>query len=338
MARFRAGALLLVSIGCLNVTPALAQQAGAPAAVPPAAVPRVASQPAPAGPPAAQPAPQQEGEVRPQPPAQPPGPRQVTDQEAAFIDQVLHVWEIESDKVKSYKGPFERWEYDPVFGPKGIAKTKSRGMLKYLKPDKGELEITEARHYDAEKQDWLEKKGDVLEHWVCDGKAVYEYKAREKQLVVRNLPPAMQGTAIADGPLPFVFGAKKDKLKQRYYFNVTHADEKEIWLSAWPRFQRDAANFQHVELILNRQKFLPSAIQVFLPNGDSRNVYIFHLDQVKVNDPLDRFLGSFQSPRTPPFWKRVVEEPPAEAPAPQQPPQQAARPRPGGAQTKGPLR
>jgi hypothetical protein len=121
-----------------------------------------------------------------------------------------------------------------------------------------------------------------------------------------------------------LFGAKKDKLKQRYFFNVSpQTNEREIWLSAWPRYQRDAANFRQVELILDRQKFLPSAILIYLPAGESRTLYVFDLKQAKVNDLLEKFWGSFQSPRTPRGWKKREEQAPAE-----EPPQQAARPRP----------
>ena len=56
--------------------------------------------------------------------------------------------------------------------------------------------------------DWIVKKDAIGEHWVCDGQNVYEYRHDQKQLVVRPIPPAMQGKAIVDGPLPFLFGAE----------------------------------------------------------------------------------------------------------------------------------
>ena len=60
----------------------------------------------------------------------------------------------------------------------------------------------------------------IGEHWVCDGENVYEYRHDQKQLVVRPIPPAMQGQAIVDGPLPFLFGAEADKLKARYWMRA----------------------------------------------------------------------------------------------------------------------
>lgn len=248
-------------------------------------------------------------------------PFELSAQQQAFVDQILELWERESGKIKSYKSSFERWEYDPVFGPAGdVPKTKSLGLLRYARPDKGMFRITDMLHYTApasgdEQPTWKAREGETGEHWVCDGEAVYEFNALKKQMIVSPLPPEMRGKAIADGPLPFLFGAEKEKLKARYFIRVSQSNEKEIWLEAYPRRQEDAANFQRVELILNRSQFLPSAMQVYLPNGKSRTVYIFN--DAKINDPLEVFVGVFQQPRTPLGWTKVVEPLPTGAPTTQ---------------------
>lgn len=242
-------------------------------------------------------------------------PFQLTPQEQARVDQVLQLWEKESQKIKTFRCPFERLEYDPVFlaGGEKTPVTKSRGQLKYAKPDKGLFRIDTITRYNAKMGTW-EKSDEAGEYWVCDGKAVYEFNALKKQLIVRELPPELQGKAIADGPLPFLFSADARKLKQRYFIRITNVTDSEIWLQAFPRFQRDAANYRQVELILNREQFLPSALQVHAPNGKNRTVYLFQIAQAKVNDPLERFIGVFQQPRTPYGWKKVVE--PAPRPGP----------------------
>ncbi len=249
---------------------------------------------------------------------------QLTPQQQAFVDQILELWEQESGKIKSFKCSFERWEYDPVFGPKDPAtpKTKSLGQLKYAKPDKGMFRIDEILHYTASQTaggqpTWQANEGEPGEHWVCDGEAVYEFNAVKKQLIVAPLPPEMRGNAIAEGPLPFLFGAEKDKLKARYFIRVTQSNEKEIWLEAYPRRREDAANFRKVELILNRERFLPTAMAVYLPNGKSHTTYIF--GEAKVNDPLERFIGVFQQPRTPLGWTKIVEQIPTGGTAQQEP-------------------
>lgn len=246
---------------------------------------------------------------------QQPGPRpfQLSQEDAALVDQILEIWEKESDKIKSYNCTFQRWEYDPAWTPdERTPLSKSEGQLKYAKPDKGMFRVTKVRRYDAAAKDWLEREGDVGEHWVCDGESVYEFNAEKRQLIVYPLPEEMQGQAIADGPLPFLFGAKKDKLKARYFIRVTQTNEREIWIEAFPKFQRDAANYRRLELILDRERFLPSALQVYMPNGKSRSVYIF--GEAKINDPLERFLGVFQQPVTPLGWKKVILQPPSPEP------------------------
>jgi TIGR03009 family protein len=191
--------------------------------------------------------------------------------------------------------------------------------MKYAKPDKGLFRIRELYQYNVKTRDY-DKAKEPDEHWVCDGKAIYEFSSAKKQLIVRELPAEMRGQAIADGPLPFLFNAEAEKLNGRYFIRITNSTQTNIWLEAAPRFQQDAASFQRVELILDRQRFLPSAMQLYLPNGKSRTVYVFQIEQAKVNDPLERFIGVFEQPRPPLGWTKVVEPAP-----PSHPPRQAAR-------------
>ncbi len=155
---------------------------------------------------------------------------------------------------------------------------------------------------------------------MCDGKAIYEYRHDQKQVVERPLPPHMQGQAIVDGPLPFLFGAEAAKLKQRYWMRIDdrNQDPNQIWINAKPKFQAQAADFRQVDVILDRSRQLPQAMQVTLPNGD-RHVYVFELKGAKVNGALDRIQQAlFERPRTPFGWKHVVENVPvAQAPQPQ---------------------
>ena len=49
---------------------------------------------------------------------------------------------------------------------------------------------------------------------------MFEYRHDQKQLVERPIPPQLQGQAIVDGPLPFLFGAEAAKLKARYWMRI----------------------------------------------------------------------------------------------------------------------
>lgn len=251
-------------------------------------------------------------------------PFQLTPVEQQFVDQILQMWENSSAQIKTFDCRFERWEYDPVFGPGDtIPFIKSYGQLSYSKPDKGSFKIEEIHRYKPanpaakpKETDWVLQKHEIGEHWVCDGKAIYEYKHDKKQLVVQPLPPGMRGAAIVDGPLPFLFGADAKKLKNRYWIRSKQSDETRIWLEAFPRNQADAANYHHVDVMLDRKTMHPTDIQVHMPNGRSRAVYMFQ--EPTVNGKLNQLFGNiFNAPRTPLGWKRVVQQPPPGPPGPQ---------------------
>lgn len=247
----------------------------------------------------------------------------------AYLDQVLNSWQQESAKVTIFQCPFERWEYNKAFGPgNGLPLNKNQGMLSYQKPDKGSFQITEVRVWENKPApagappgqpngDWVVQKDAIGEHWVCDGQNVYEYSHRQKKLIVRPIPPQLQGKAIVDGPLPFLFGAEAAKLKARYWMRAeqNQQDPNQIFLSALPRFAQDAADYKQVDVMLDRTRMMPTAIQVHLPNDD-KHVYIFDIAKADVNSYLQRIKSYFQAPRTPLGWERVVEAAP-----PQQPPQ-----------------
>ena len=66
-----------------------------------------------------------------------------------------------------------------------------------------------------------------------------------------------------------------------------------------------------LEVILDRQRLLPKAMQVHLPNG-SRHVYMFDIANASINSPLAQLQALFKRPITPLGWKRVVENMPLE--------------------------
>jgi TIGR03009 family protein len=275
----------------------------------------------------------------PAPPSQPPVPKgfALSESQQRLLDQVLLKWEKQSDKVKTFKCSFSRWEYDPTWGPKAhdFQTSKGEGEIKYAAPDRGEFQITELFEYDSKKVDYV-RKTEGLDYWVCNGKAIFEFNSQKKQLIERRLPPELQGKAITDGPLPFIFGAKADQLKRRYWMrDATPKEEvgKTIWLDAVPKFQQDAANYQRATVVLTEADCMPFALRIFLPGGSSDTAYKFK--NIKVNDILGKL--DFTAPRLSATqvlmnWKHIVEKDPAEEqkaapPAPEEP-KQAKRPAP----------
>lgn len=311
--------LVTIVFGSLAVTPATAQQVAAPQQT--AAQQAAAQQ-------AAQPQPQQP------PVAQPPAGFQLNALEQAQLDQLLGAWQASSAKIITFKCSFERWEYDIAFGPSNNTPlNKNKGELSYHRPDRGSFQITEINTFKEQpvppgtprQGNWVLQKDAIGDHWVCDGKSVYQYRPDVKQLVEHPIPPQLQGQAIVDGPVPFLFGAEAAKLKERYWMKIDQQQGQnpaQIWLIALPKFQAQAADFREVDLILDKNKLLPRYMQVWKPNG-SHDMYVFDIDTASTNSPLDRIQGMFQRPGVPFGWKRVVENAPL---------QQAAQPAPPPAQ------
>ncbi len=252
-------------------------------------------------------------------PGLPPGPPfQLSEIEKTEVFRLLKMWEDSSSKVNTFNSEFERWEYDAVFGPGAETPLiKATGNLSFSKPDKGSFRINSiSRWTKADPQtphgkargEWTPKPQEIGEHWVCDGKAVYEYNHRDKQLVVVSIPEEMRGQKIVDGPLPFLFGAEAGKLMDRYWIRSRQSDPSMIWLEAYPRWQSDAANYDMVDVMLDRKSMQPKAIQVRLPGGQQRHVYMFTEPKLNETNIGDWFPSLFSAPRTPLGWTRVIAD------------------------------
>ncbi len=257
----------------------------------------------------------------PQPQKPPPPPFTLSPQEEAEVNRVLSVWEEHNRDIKRFDCQFKRWIYDVVFGPPDQAKFIDVGTIKYAKPDRGLFRIDSTVNKDGKEVGIDNARA---EHWVCDGKSVFVYSPGKKQLIEQQLPPEMQGKAIADGPLPFVFGAEAKKLKERYWIRLLPPDKKDqILLEAFPRHQQDTANFHHAQFIITAEKMEPYALNIVQPNGKDHTVYQF-FDTV-VNDPLRLFkVDPFRAP-TPLGWQKIVQPAPTADP----PTAQATRPASG---------
>jgi TIGR03009 family protein len=253
-------------------------------------------------------------------------PFELTVAQQKLLDQILAKWQLQSDKVKRFECNFRRWEYDKAFGNPNdnFKKSEGTGEIRYKSPDCGAFIVKSLSEFDPTRK--VESpKSEGLDHWVCDGKAIFEYNTAKKQLIERPLAVELQGQAIANGPLPFIFGAKAEQLKRRYWMRDVTPKEvigKSIWLEAVPKFQQDAANFQSATVILNESDFMPSALRLNLPGGASNTDYQF-LDS-KVNDPLAP-IYDFMRPKLSLAmrtngWKHVVETNPADDEKNAQPP------------------
>lgn len=261
-------------------------------------------------------------------PAAAPFPQLSAEQQAA-LDRLLAAWEARNAAVTTWSCTFYKWEYN-AWSPadtsgERLAFSESAGEIKYAAPDKGMYRVKESKQWNGETRRYEPRVGEVGEHWVCNGASIYEFRHTERQLRETRLPPEMQGKAISDGPLPFVFGAKADTLRKRYAMRLVTPPgvTDQIWLESLPRMQADAANFSKVELILQARDLMPFAMQIYKPGGQDRDVYQFDPRTSLIDKGLD-MIRDFSKPVTPLGYTFILED--GQGGAPQPPPRQSTGP------------
>jgi len=253
----------------------------------------------------------------------PTAPFTLTPEEEAVLDRLLTDWQVKSGGVKVFESGFTRWDYDPIFGDPNAPKS-STGMLRYAAPDKGYFELA-----------------DGSEKWICTGDAVFKFEKKLKQMREYPLPKEMRGVAIADGPMPFVFGVQAAKMKARYWMRITTPpanQANQVWLEVYPRHAKDAENYKKIDVILsfehdgtNVTKLEPFALNIHLQNGDEKSAggrQVYQFSDMKINGLIStivNFGNWFIRPSTPIGWQHIIEDTGADAPA-QGAPGQAGQP------------
>jgi TIGR03009 family protein len=240
------------------------------------------------------------------------------------VQQILAAWEQESAKIKTFRSQFVRWEYDPVFGVPNSAYYITIGEIRFAAPDKGLYHETKKGFYNppAEGQTKPSYQPRKLpsgeeepgEYWICTGSAVYQFVASNKLVTKTMLPQELQGQGITDGPLPFVFSAKADKLQRRYWIRElpSNQERQELVLEFVPRYQEDLQNFTRAEVSLSLKQKLPVSLK--LDRNQQKNGLAYTAWQLKetdVNGMVDqwqKFIGGFVAPKTPNGWREVVED------------------------------
>jgi TIGR03009 family protein len=260
---------------------------------------------------------------------------ELSQEEQEYLVKVLDFWQEQSAGINLYECSFDRKVYDtgltnyrdPQSGNL-FSDSIAMGVIRYGKPGKALYETNSLykfvgvgngpKEYDPYKP---VKDATLREKWVTDGEAVYEFDFQAKRLYETKLPPDMRGDgAVTNSPIPFMFGARKDQILQRYWVRVITPPgaKDEVWLEAWPKRAEDAQNYLKVEIILSIEPFLPKAVHMYMPQYNPKknnlsSVYIAFSDR-KVNDRLAKiknFWRVFVKPSLPKFeagWKMVPRQ------------------------------
>ncbi|MEQ1827528.1 MAG: TIGR03009 domain-containing protein [Pirellula sp.] len=246
----------------------------------------------------------------------------LTPQELAYVDQVLVAWEQATSNITEYACKFKRWQYNSSdnfveqlaaalkVDIRGINTTVAEGEVKYMAPDQGMFKIERLMSLTGQvasngpgqapsnRPEYKEFANQFGDWWLCDGKVVYDYDRNQKKCKKISLPPEMQGKAILDSPMPFVFGVKAEKIKERYWVRILPiSDNKLVLVEVYPKFQADAINYDHVHIYLDRKEFLPANLVKFNTGHvdkqgeilkDDREIFQF-MDQAKNATLLQKF-------------------------------------------------
>ena len=245
--------------------------------------------------------------LRPPQPVQP--PFVLTPQQQAAADSVLLAWGRESARITRFQCEFTRFEYDGLSPTPKKPAHVDEGEIKYEAPDKGMYYVK------GEKVGGRVIEGGRTERWVSDGKSVFEYNYEKRELTEHPLPPELQGKAIANGPMPFLFGAKADQLKARYWLRLIQPppdSQDQIWLQAVPKRREDAASYRVAEIILTGAAMQPTALLLIDPNGKDRTTFSFSKIKVNNNNIFEFLQGDPFKGSTPQGWNKIVMDQPAQ--------------------------
>lgn len=217
------------------------------------------------------------------------------------LEKVLREWEVASGKIQRLQGKHKRRVYDLVFKVEKL----SFGHFYHEVPDKGRIDIEPADVPKGTKSTRMDDAtgkafaliGDLQEKWVCDGKRIVEINEKEKTATFLPIPPRGQGDNIMNSPLPFLFGMKAERAKERYQLSLISnkvnlkTRRREIQIQAFPRWQSDGSNWKEARIILDHPTYLPLHIKLVGPTGEKETVFSFSQLQVNKFQLLPKWIG-----------------------------------------------
>jgi TIGR03009 family protein len=196
------------------------------------------------------------------------------------LEMLLQTWEKKSSEVNRMKGEFQRIVYDKVFESAHCA----NGRYFYEAPDKGRMDLSPDASVVSNPPRQVTKQNitytqqaDEPHTWICDGQQILDIDISKKQYNRVQIPAHYQGKNITSSPLPFLFGMKSDKMKERYILEIGgfHDQAKVIHIVAFPKLQSEQREYRVAEVLLDPVEFMPRAVQLTDPTGNKQTVYMF---------------------------------------------------------------
>ena len=220
----------------------------------------------------------------------PPAHYKLSENDQLKLDEFLAHWENFGKGIKQVSCDVHMMEFDggvlqqdskkPIAHNWGLFRFKAPNQLLYH--IKGEFSYANA----DSGSDAVWKEGQNELKIVLDGKSLTQYDYENKKAVVYPLAEDEQNLDLTmdNGQFPLFFVAKAETLKNRFYLRlVTPAAKRqsEVWIEAFPRYARDAQQFQSIVVILGLKDMQPTYMRKVGVNGKSKTDLKF--ERVEVN-------------------------------------------------------
>jgi TIGR03009 family protein len=158
---------------------------------------------------------------------------------AERLDLLLKAWEQTMANVSSFSTKVTRTDVHPLTKKQSVM----MGEAAFMKPDLARIDMTPQE--DLGKKD--EQKS-YFERLIFDGRKLYEYRAREKKIVIHDIPKA--DPAGDNMIMAFLRGMKADDAKRRFNMTLTKESEWYAYVYITPKAKTDLAEFNAAQLTI----------------------------------------------------------------------------------------
>jgi TIGR03009 family protein len=233
--------------------------------------------------------------------------------QAAAVDPALlahlQAWEKRMKEIENVVCEVDKIEKDNVLK----REFKRVGKIYVMKPNYAWLRLDRDKSMPADPNDF--------QTWICDGKAIYQYEGRQKEMTEFKLSPngGIQGNLLFE----FMSGSMTaDMALRRFDMKLLGQDANYVHIEILPRMPNDKTEFERMTLTLvspgiapqyAHLKYLPAAVSMTKNNNRESETWQFTRNaQVNVQGLRAEV---FMKAAVPKEWKTTIANPlPTSAP------------------------
>jgi TIGR03009 family protein len=228
------------------------------------------------------------------------------------IDELLRLWEIQSQKLKTldvfiYRiDKNEAWDEEIHYEGRAVFKNPQFAYLdfkkiKTRKDAKGKMQPV------ADALNPKKRATTPTETIICGANEVWQYLYPVRQIFIYPLAKEQRQRALDEGPLPFLFNMKAQEAKARYTMKILGQTPKFYSISVEPKLKEDQEAFKKAQIILDTVYLLPARIVLISPDNKSTKDFLVEHIVPNSKDVKDTWFQGRELPN----WK-VIRNPNAQ--------------------------